>query len=188
MVVEPGTKLSNAKIRGEKVLIQEGPFKALVDLPLVQVETEDAPPDPAPSPSPEPTPTPTPEPKPTPAINGWLAQAGAMLEPLLPEATALINRLPPWALPSIAAFLALYALFSTLALRRARRRTGVIGKASDSPTPVIVLPKKPPTKQAVMRDGGQAIACPVCDTTIPLGKISAGRNVCPSCSGAFVCE
>lgn len=190
-VIEPGTALTNAEFRGESVLIQEGPFKAVVDLAAVQPAPTPTP-EPTTAPTPEPTPSPTPQPTttptPTPVLDEWIARGTDLIAPLVPAATDFAAKLPPWALPALVACLALYALVSTFALARARRRTAAIKTEPASSAPVIVLPKKSKATPAVLRDGGRAIACPLCDAQIPLEKVSAGRNLCPSCAGPFVCE
>lgn len=184
--ITPGTVLTNFEIQGERVRIWQGPFSATVDLAGLQTPapapqpTATATPSPAsstnpeqPAPSPEPTATPMPESSPAQAL------------PPVPTSETESAPWPSWVPQAAVAALALYALFSTVALLRARRPAA---RATPAKPPVVILPKTSAAKPATVSDGGRAIACPLCGKDIPREKISHGRNDCPSCSGRFVCE
>lgn len=187
--IEAGTILTNYEIQGDQVKIWRGPFFATVDLAGVQ------PVPPPPTPEPSATPTPLPLASNIPAATATAPESPATpAAPSTPEATppanfaAGLERLPWWIPQAAAAVLAIYALFSTLALLRARRRAATVTPTKTEKPPVITVPKPGAAKPAVVSDGGNAIACPLCHAKIPLEKLLPGRNDCPSCRGRFICE
>lgn len=184
--ITPGTVLTNFEIQGDRVKLWRGPFTAVVDLAGVQPALPEATPSATPELSPDTSPAPT-------------STATAAPEQIMtpapgpaPEATPLswTNLLaglePPWVLPAIAGALALYALFTTVALLRARPPAA--RELPEPETPVITIPRSGTAKPAVISDGGRAIACPLCGANIAREKVHPGRNNCPSCRGRFVCE
>jgi len=189
VTVPAGTVFTNCEVQGDKAKIWQGPFGATIDLTAVQPMTPDvaarpepspapgANPEPSPAPSPSLAPAPEPQPSPSPTTPASLASVASFT-------------LPDWALPAGGGALVAYAIFATLALIRARRHTDAppapAGKTAEMP--VIILPAKATAKPALVSDGGRAIACPLCAKNIPMEKILKGRNLCPSCRGAFVCE
>ncbi|MGA0094144.1 MAG: hypothetical protein ACO3J2_07620 [Chthoniobacterales bacterium] len=178
LTIPAGTTITNNyEVLGEQVRIWQGPFVATVALVDVKPVAT-----PTPAPTPEPTPTPTPPPSPTPTPE---TRAGIPM---------VLAELPAWAQPAAVGALAAYALLVTIALWRLRRRPAQRPAVTPEPVrtagraPVVELPTKAKPAAAVLADSGRAIACPLCRGTIPLEKVAKGRNICPSCQGAFVGE
>ena len=179
VTIPSGTAVTNYEVQGGQVRIWQGPFSAVVALADVQ-------------PLAAPTPTPTPSPDATQESTPSVAPEPTAAPQNPTELSASSSSLPDWLLPAVVGALAAYALFATVALLRTRRRRAKSHSPSPSravkEAPVVTLPSKPKAKAAVVTDGGRAIACPLCGKTIPLEKISKGRNTCSSCQGTFVGE
>jgi hypothetical protein len=190
IVLPAGAPLQHFEVQGEKIKVWQGPFAALV--PLGAAASQPAPtenlqpsnPIAATTPSPlQPAPPMPPAAAAMPATIGATdptAAAKALLQGLS------IENLPTWVMPAAVGALAAYALFSTIAWMGLRRRKSTPAAAA-AHLPVIIMPKKS-SQPAEVKDGGRSIACPLCGTGIPVGKLTGGRNACPSCRGDFVCE
>lgn len=189
ITIPAGAVVPNYELQGEMVRIWQGPFTATIRLDELQEQTEA-------------TPTPTPGPEATaqvaaaqeadtpPEVEETAQAAQAVPNPI--AASSSFAALPPWALPAACGALLAYAIFTTLALLRSRAAQGGghkrSGAAESAAGPVVAIASGKGARPAVVSEGGRAIACPLCAKNIPLEKISKGRNVCPSCGGAFVGE
>jgi hypothetical protein len=193
ITISAGTVLTNCVLSGENVSIRQGPFAATVDLADVEpIASATATPTPTSTPTPTPTPaTPqTAEQTPSPASSAAATQPAAESST---TAVGLAGDLPDWVVPAAGGALVAYAIFTTLALllsRRRRRRSPISPSKAEQPKkpPVVAMPAKPTPKPAVVADGGQAIACPLCGKNIAMEKVGKGRNRCPHCDEAFVVE
>lgn len=188
-----GTVLTNCEVLGDKAVIRQGPFAATVALEELQQPSTPPPAATAPLPiaadSPAPDTSPSPPASSTPEATPR-ESAGSPDEQV--PADAITSRLPDWVVPAAGGALVAYALFTTATLLRTRRRRPrrIAPATTPAPetdkTPIVAIPSKAAPKPAVVAEGGKAIACPLCGKSIPLEKISAGRNSCPSCQGQFV--
>jgi len=187
-----GAPLERFEIQGENIKVWQGPFTAVLPLTATttQVARQPAPEKMLPSapvaaattaPTSAATPAPTPTAA-TPATAGApdsAAAAKALLQSLS------LEKWPVWSMPAALGALALYALFSTIAWLRSRRKNSA-PRNRTAPLPVIIMPKQS-ARPAEFKDDGRAITCPLCGDGIPVEKLRDGRNVCPSCRESFVC-
>lgn len=171
--IAAGTTLTNFEIQGDQVRVWQGPFTATVALAAVQ------PPEPEPTASPTP---PTPMPEPTP--DTVPTPEAATPQPQEPSLAGVFDSglWPPWVFPAAVGALAIYALLATLALIRLRH------PSASAPLPSTIMPQPASVKPSVVSDSGHSIHCPHCGADIPIERLSAGRNTCPSCKGGFICE
>ena len=195
--IAAGTAIADYELAGDQIVVRQGPFSAVFERfdvtppapspsPQTSPEAKEAPAS-SPSPSSEPSkdaPSPTPPPTMARAEPASNAPTGG---------SALL--LPDWLLPAAVGALAAYALFATVVLLRPRRtevalhRPVQVSRPSNVvPVPVVALPAKSKPKSSAAANVGQGIACPLCRKNIPADKTEKGRNRCPSCGGAFICE
>ena len=62
----------------------------------------------------------------------------------------------------------------------------VVPSASQSPEKT--LPIAEVSEPDEIRENPASVLCPICGVELPADALVLGRNVCPKCSGAFVCE
>lgn len=193
--IPAGTILTNYVVEGEMVRISQGPFAAKVELGKMQQADQTAATGAQQAEESAPQPASTPET----AAKAEATESNAGPASTAPPARVAGDKgplagLPPWAVPATLGALLAYALFATVALLRRPRAVPAEATASAKPdakakTPVVAIaPKAKTATPAVVSEGGRAIACPLCAKSIPMEKISKGRNVCPSCGEAFVGE
>ncbi|MEY4299603.1 MAG: hypothetical protein RIR25_839 [Verrucomicrobiota bacterium] len=191
IILPAGAPLKTFEVQGENIKVWQGPFTAVVPRAgAVAPPAETATPENAPTsaqaiaasaPPPLPVATmPPPPAAPAPRTATAADAASSLLQVLTME------NWKTWAMPAAVGALAAYALFSTVAWIGLRRRKSAPA-AGAAHLPVIIMPKKT-AQPAEVKEGGRAIACPLCSTGIPFEKLTGGRNACPSCHGDFVCE
>lgn len=195
ITIPAGSVLTNQETQGDKIRIWQGPFSTTVGIEAVQM-----PQPPAENPAQDPSPETKQEEcaqktsPPETAAEQTPAAPPAAPEPATVDGEPAIAALPEWAVPAAGGALLAYAILTTVALLRSRNRaetkTAPISDEAkkETATPVVAIGPKKNAVPAVVSDGGRSIACPLCAKSIPLEKISKGRNVCPSCGGAFVGE
>jgi len=195
ITIPAGTVLTNQEAQGDKIRVWQGPFSATVGVEAVQIPqptAESRVQDPAPETKQE-EPAQKTSPPDTEAEQ-IPAPPPAEPKPAKVDTETAIAALPEWAIPAAGGALLAYALFATVALLRSRKsaeaKTTPISDETtkEKAAPVVAIAPKKNAMPAVVSDGGRSIACPLCAKSIPLEKITKGRNVCPSCGGSFVGE